>query len=385
MLTPEELTRASDRLTDLYSQLEKEIIGEMAAKIKALGSPYGIDYLARAYKDAGLFQNDVTRLIEKYDPIVQKEIKDSFEKYIEKSVNVDNEIIKKAGLTPALANEQIVLAELNKTANTLRNLTLTTATTSQQQFINQATQAYIRVSTGAFNYNRALVLSINDLARQGIYTVEYTGSGKVVKRTIEGAVRANIITGINQTATAITADNCDKLNIDLVEVSAHSGARPTHDWQGKVYSRSGKTPGYPPFSICGQGEADGIGGVNCRHSYYPYLGGCGAFSSTSTFLTSFVNSPNRSARFLPFASSPDNASNSFCSIASFVNSFTNFLLLVNSLTCPRSSSCLTFFSDSALAFSASVLYFSTSALIASTSPKLAIFSCAVLSCVFKSS
>ena len=77
-------------------------------------------------------------------------------------------------------------------------------------------------------------MSINDLARQGIYTVEYTGSGKVVKRTIEGAVRANIITGINQTATAITADNCDKLNIDLVEVSAHSGARPTHaDWQGK--------------------------------------------------------------------------------------------------------------------------------------------------------
>ena len=57
---------------------------------------------------------------------MQKEIKDSFEKYIEKSVKVDNEIIKKAGLTPALANEQILLAELNKTANTLRNLTLTT-------------------------------------------------------------------------------------------------------------------------------------------------------------------------------------------------------------------------------------------------------------------
>lgn len=274
MLTPEELTKASDRLTDIYSQLEKEIIGEMAAKIKALGSPDYIDYLARAYKDAGLFQNDVTRLIEKYDPIVQKEIKDSFEKYIEKSVKVDNEIIKKAGLTPALANEQILLTELNKTANTLRNLTLTTATTSQQQFIKQATQAYIRVSTGAFNYNRALVLSINDLARQGIYTVEYTGSGKVVKRTIEGAVRANIITGINQTATAITADNCDKLNIDLVEVSAHSGARPTHaEWQGKIYSLSGKTAGYPPFSLCHPGEADGIGGVNCRHSYYPYLGG----------------------------------------------------------------------------------------------------------------
>ena len=274
MLTPEELTRASDRLTDIYSQLEKEIIGEMAAKIKALGDPYGIDYMARAYKDAGLFKSDVTRLREKYDPIVQKEIKDSFEKYIEKSVKVDTEIITKAGLTPALANEQILLAELNKTANTLRNLTLTTATTSQQQFINQATQAYIRVSTGAFDYNRALVLSINDLARQGIYTVEYTGTGKVVKRTIEGAVRSNIITGINQTATAITADNCDKLNIDLVEVSAHSGARPSHaEWQGKIYSLSGTNPDYPPFSLCHPGEGDGIGGWNCSHSYYPYTGG----------------------------------------------------------------------------------------------------------------
>ena len=69
-------------------------------------------------------------------------------------------------------------------------------------------------------------------------------------------------------------NNCEALDCDLVEVTAHIGARPEHEeWQGKVYSVSGKSEKYPPFSICGYGEADGICGINCRHSFYPYFEG----------------------------------------------------------------------------------------------------------------
>lgn len=69
--------------------------------------------------------------------------------------------------------------------------------------------------------------------------------------------------------------NCDELECDLVEVTAHLGARPSHEaWQGKIYKLHGSTDKYPNFyEVCRYGEADGICGVNCRHSFYPYFEG----------------------------------------------------------------------------------------------------------------
>jgi len=65
------------------------------------------------------------------------------------------------------------------------------------------------------------------------------------------------------------------MNADLVETSAHIGARPAHVlWQGQVFSRSGTDKRYPDFiSSTGYGTGQGLGGYNCRHSYYPYFKG----------------------------------------------------------------------------------------------------------------
>lgn len=64
---------------------------------------------------------------------------------------------------------------------------------------------------------------------------------------------------------------------DIILVSAHLGARVTKNedftnhywWQGKFYSKSGKDERFPPFSVCGLGEVQGIDGANCRHSFGP--------------------------------------------------------------------------------------------------------------------
>ena len=60
---------------------------------------------------------------------------------------------------------------------------------------------------------------------------------------------------------------------DLMELTAHSGARPSHaSWQGKIVSRSGQR-GYLTLSNIGYGSATGFKGVNCRHDWYPYFEG----------------------------------------------------------------------------------------------------------------
>jgi len=79
----------------------------------------------------------------------------------------------------------------------------------------------------------------------------------------------------------------DYLETDLIEVTAHSGARDKNGpmgwenhkaWQGKVYRWSKKPRAskgrYLDFEkTCGLGSVTGIGGANCRHSWWPYIEG----------------------------------------------------------------------------------------------------------------
>ena len=88
-------------------------------------------------------------------------------------------------------------------------------------------------------------------------------------------------TGINQTAAKLQLQFAAEMDSDLVEVTAHAGARPSHaEWQGKVYSISGKTKGYRKLEdATGYGTVDGLCGANCRHNMFPFFEGeSGAYS-----------------------------------------------------------------------------------------------------------
>ncbi|HBF64738.1 MAG TPA: hypothetical protein DDW34_02035, partial [Clostridium sp.] len=83
------------------------------------------------------------------------------------------------------------------------------------------------------------------------------------------------VTGVNQTALKLQEARAEQMGSDLVETTAHAGARPSHaEWQGKVFSLSGKSKKYPEFkSSTGYGTGAGLGGWNCRHSFFPYFEG----------------------------------------------------------------------------------------------------------------
>lgn len=77
-----------------------------------------------------------------------------------------------------------------------------------------------------------------------------------------------------QAATATQLARMDELGEDLVEVSSHIGARPKcAPYQGRIYSLSGTSTQYPPFSSTSYGDPGGLLGINCRHVLYPYFPG----------------------------------------------------------------------------------------------------------------
>ena len=275
MLSPRYLEGISDEIVDIYAQLEADILQDMARRIARLGKvTEATKWQAQLLAETGALKKTVNKIIKIYDPAIRKEITAIYNDAMVKNARADNIIFKDAlGHGVSDINAQVMLASIQKTRADLSRLTITTAYTTEQQFVQVANAAYMQVVTGAFDYDTAMKKACNQLAQEGVSGVQYR-NGKPVRLNIEPAVRMNIITGVNQTASAMTLNNCDELGCDLVETTAHIGARPEHAaWQGEVFSISGTNPKYRPFSVCELGTITGLCGINCRHSYYPYFEG----------------------------------------------------------------------------------------------------------------
>ncbi len=275
MLSPRYLDGLADEIADIYAQLEADILQDMARRIARLGKiTEATQWQAALLAETGALKKNIRRILKKYDPAIVKEIEAVYNDALIKNARADNMIFKEAlGHGVSDINAQIMLASIQKTHSDLSRLTITTAYTSETMFVQQANNAYMQVTTGAFDYDRAMENACDNLAAEGITSVQYR-NGRPVRLQIEPAVRMNILTGVNQTASAMTMNNCEELGVDLVETTAHIGARPEHEeWQGQVFSLSGTHPKYRPFSVCGLGTITGICGINCRHSYYPYFEG----------------------------------------------------------------------------------------------------------------
>lgn len=148
--------------------------------------------------------------------------------------------------------------------------------------------ALLQVQTGAISYNQAIASAVRQLADSGIKTVDYESGYKL---SIDSAVRMCVMTGVNQLNQKYREQSMDYLETDLVETNAHLGARnidgpnkwDNHEkWQGRWFRWKKYTEQYPNSSkgdypdfdeSCGPGSVTGIGGANCRHSYYSVIEG----------------------------------------------------------------------------------------------------------------
>lgn len=131
---------------------------------------------------------------------------------------------------------------------------------------------------GEESYRRA----VQELASRGVRTLTRDRDGRKVRTHVDVAVATEMRTAISSAAIRRTLSLCRELGVDLVEVTSHIGARPSHRmWQGRVYSISGTDPDHPSLAegtgISGTGPygalGDRLGGVNCRHGLGPYLAG----------------------------------------------------------------------------------------------------------------
>lgn len=275
MLTPEYLERCPDRIVDLWSQAETDMLVDMARKINAYDYfSSATEWQAKKLKEMGLMNEEILRRLSALTGRTTAELKRLMNEAGMTALATDDAAYRAAGHEPGPIKDNPALisvmdASLKKTANSMVNLTRTTARTGAQQFVEMLDRVYMQVVVGGISQEAAVRQAIQAMAREGLRSIKYP------TRTdhVDVAVRRAVRTGITQTAGILQETRADEFGSDLVETSAHSGARPDHaEWQGKVFSRSGKSDKYPPFvESTGYGTVTGLCGVNCRHSFYPFF------------------------------------------------------------------------------------------------------------------
>lgn len=272
MLTPQQLAYCADDIVELYSQLNESIVKDIARRIIKTGKITDTaDWQARCLQESGMLYNDILQNVATYSGISEAAIAQLFREAAIESMSYDNKIYNAAGLNITISDavKQTLAAGYAKTAGDIANLTRTTAVSTQQAFINACTLAELQVSSGAFSYQTAIINAIQKAASDGVYVIYPSGH----QDRIEVAVRRNVLTGLSQTTGRISLMNADEMGCDLMEITVHAGARPSHaSWQGQIVSRSGRD-GYLNLSDIGYGTGDGFKGWNCRHDWYPYFEG----------------------------------------------------------------------------------------------------------------
>lgn len=274
---------SADRIIALYQQLEDDILSAVIRRILKMG------YVSEASKHqlevlqaAGLLYDDIVQLIADRTDACTAQVKALFEDAGVQTVSIDNSLHEAAGALPIdirqdSSTRQVLEAGYKKTLGTMRNLVSTTATQTQTAFIQTCDRIYMQVSSGAFSYQEAIMNALRALADTGAEVVYPTKH----KDRMDVAVRRCVLTGVSQTAAAVSLRQAEDAGCYLMEITAHSGARPDHaKWQGQLVTITGKDAGKIidglrvfTLSEIGYGSGEGFKGWNCRHNWHAYYPG----------------------------------------------------------------------------------------------------------------
>ncbi len=293
MLTPDYFYGKSDKLVEMYRELEDWIIKDIAMRLMKSGELSGTaDRELWKLQQMGLHNTEIVKRISQMTGKSRDEVRRLLRDSVMTSFSDDADVLEKLmDIQTPLQNNAAIMAmnaEMMKTFGELSNLTRTTMMQTQTDLLNMLNEVDYRVASGMQSYSSAVCEVLDRYAQSGVVIDYPTGA----RRSLEAAVRCCIVTSMNQTAAQVTNQYIAQGGIGYVLVSAHMGARhdkkhpeglQSHDhWQGKVYKIVGRdedTPnlleatGYSIDPATGQGKVVnplGLHGYNCRHSHKPW-------------------------------------------------------------------------------------------------------------------
>ncbi|MBQ7976560.1 MAG: phage minor capsid protein [Clostridia bacterium] len=292
MITPDKLTELLS-MTEVHKELEESVLRDIARRIAK--SDFTVTdtaaYEIEMGQQAGLLFDEITEAVSKETAKSTEEVKQIFKEAELEVLNYDEGVLKLAGIEPVKFKslspqmKSIYTAALAGTTREIVNLTKTTAALSETSFINVCNIAHTKVASGIFTYQEAIREAIEQAAQYGTRVLYPSGA----TASLDVAVRRAVLSGVGKTASTITEMKANEFEVDLMELSAHSGARPKHAiWQGRIVSRSGRA-GYLSLTDIGYGDVTGFCGANCSHDWFMFFEGASSRAYTDEELEAMQN------------------------------------------------------------------------------------------------
>ena len=292
MLSDNELTALTQPIIAIYNQIEMALLEEVAKRFDVYDKIGGsLEWQLKKLDELGALTTESVKVIASMSKKGEKEIAQMLNDASLGNIDMDlldvaftNGFIfvdpKKLMLNEALkATIELSYKELGQTYKLIQTKALESA---RQAYLDVINRAYIETASGIYDYNTSIRGALRDMADQGITGATYRRGNKYVKYSIEGTVRRDTITAVNQLANKGAEKITKEIGAKYVEVSSHIGARVSNTnpianhagWQGKVYRIEGEdeypnleeSTGYP-------NDIQGLGGVNCRHRMFPFFPG----------------------------------------------------------------------------------------------------------------
>lgn len=292
--TPELLDALPEELAELYRGLEDTLLMEICSRLKAADKLNEVTVQdIKALRAHGIDLKEIEKAIRKTTGISEPKLKKLLDDVVARNRAYYTEFITLADVTrpDMLVDAAAIAAIYAQTKQECRNVTRSmgflvdngrTMLPPAKAYQWALDNSLMQVQSGAISYNQAISNAVRQLADNGLKTVDYESG---VHSSVDTAIRRAVMTGVNQLNQKYAEQSADYLETDLVEVSAHIGARNTgngmenhESWQGGIY-RWAEKPGdskgeYKDFvATTGYGQGAGLGGWNCRHTFYPFVEG----------------------------------------------------------------------------------------------------------------
>ena len=282
MYTSGELEKASMVLDKPMKSLEQRIMSDIVRRIRENGEiTAAADWQITRLVQLGMSMKDVQSYINEAFAESENICDTLFPNVIEEGYVRESKLYEAVGkiqipFEKNLPLQQLISAVTAQTNETMRNITQSLGfaqrgadgkihfTELADYYQKTLDAAMFDISSGAFDYNTVLKRTVRELTNSGLRTVDYATGWS---NRVDVAARRAVMTGMTQLTAKVNEQNAEQLDTEWFEISWHSGARPSHWWGGKWYTKEQLT------SICKLGDVQGLCGANCYHDYSPVIPG----------------------------------------------------------------------------------------------------------------
>lgn len=282
VLTPRQIEQVAEEITEIYSGIETSCIKSIASRISKNLDVRSMDaWKVSKLKEVGRLNKELVSEIANESRKAVRDVERLVKNALKASGLADASVFKALtggameDFTKSSGFQRILktcIADARKGLNLTNTKALQASVKAYRTAINRA---YIKAVSGVSSVEEAVVDACRELGGSGIILEYRNPRGLISRCSLDASIRRSLVTTINQAGMRLTEERCEELGWDLVETSWHVGARPEHEvWQGQIFSLHGKTKGYRTLAeATGYGQVDGLGGINCRHSFKPYYEG----------------------------------------------------------------------------------------------------------------